>query len=199
MKLGFDIDEVICALCDVTVIWMKEEFNIDWAVEDFKEFDLTKSIYSEDPEYNEKVTKKLIETICDPEFQITAKPFEGAPAFMRRLRKEGHTIHFITCRDCGAENYSVKWLREYNIPFNSVHHLGNVECEKGMYGRSLNLDFFIDDVEAHLLSMYKYKKRWKKGLMLWTRPWNEDSLDTSKFIRAKKWADISRHLGIHKR
>lgn len=198
MKLGFDLDEVVIALCNKLVEYMKNEYNIEWSVEDFVKYDLTKSVYSKDPEYNEKITNGVIKTVCDPKFQITAKPFEGVPAIIRRLKKEGHTLHFVSCRKYGAESYTVKQLREHSIPFNSIHHLG-YGGDKGMVGRSLNLDFFIDDHEEHLISMYKYKKRWKKGLLLFDRPWNRDSVDASKFTRVKNWKEITRHLGIHKR
>lgn len=200
MRLGFDVDEVICALCDVTVAWMKEEYDIDWAVEDFREFAISKNVYTEDLKYNDEITEGLLKIIFDLDFQSTAEPTEGAPEFIRELKKRGHSIHYITCRKYGAEDVTAKWLRKYDIPFDSVHHLGaTLNVEKGMLGRSLNLDFYMDDLEKHLLSMYVHKKRWRKGLMLWTRPWNEYSLDTSKFARAEKWDDVIRHLGIHKR
>jgi uncharacterized HAD superfamily protein len=200
MRLGFDVDEVICALCDVMVEWMNNEYGIDWCAEDFKIFALDKNIYSEDLEFNDKITAGLLDLVFDLDFQSTAEPTEGAPEFIKELKKRGHSIHYITCRKHGAEDVTAKWLREHNIPFDSVHHLGaTLNVEKGMLGRALNLDFYMDDLEKHLLSMYVHKKRWRKGLMLWTRPWNEYSLDTSKFARADKWADVLRHLGIHKR
>ena len=200
MKLGFDLDEVIVALCDITVEWLKSEYGIDWAVEDFRIFALDKNMYSEDLEYNDKITKGLLEIVYDLDFQFSAEPAEGATKFIRELKRRGHSVHYITCRKYGAEDVTIKWLRKHNIPFDSVHHLGaTLNVEKGMLGRALNLDFYMDDLEKHLLSMYKHKKRWRKGLMLWTRPWNEQSLDTSKFTRANKWIDVIRHLGIHKR
>lgn len=198
MKLGFDLDEVVVALCDVLVEYMNEEFDLNWSLEDFKVYSLLENNYSDDEEHNGKIAKQIIEVVNDPEFQLTAKPYEGAPAFIRRLKKEGHSIHFITCRKLGAEKHSIKWLRKYKIPFDSLHHLG-YGAEKGKIGRALNLDFYIDDHEEHLESMYKYKKRWVKGLALMTKPWNADSYDASKFVRIHNWVELNRHLGIHKR
>lgn len=198
MKLGFDLDEVVVALCDVLVEHMNKEFDLNWSMEDFKVYSLLENNYSDDEEHNDKIATHIIEVVNDPEFQLTAKPYEGAPAFIRRLKKEGHSIHFITCRKLGVEKYSTKWLRKYKIPFDSLYHLG-YGAEKGKLGRALNLDFYIDDHEEHLISMYKYKKRWAKGLALMTRPWNVDSYDASKFVRINNWAELKRHLGIHKR
>ncbi len=198
MKLGFDLDEVVVALCDTLVEYMNDKFDLSWTIEDFKQFNLLDNEYSDDEERNNEIGNNLIEVVNDPEFQLTAKPYEGAPQFLRRMRKEGNSIHFITSRRIGKEAFTVKWLREHKIPFNSLQHIG-YGAEKGRFGRTLNLDFYIDDHEDQLESMYKYKKRWNKGLLLMDRPWNRGSIDASKFTRVKNWKEITRHLGIHKR
>ncbi len=198
MKLGFDLDEVVVNLCDILVKYMNDKFDLNWAVEDFEEYDLLKNKYSDDEEYSNKISNNLIEVVCDIEFQLTAKPCEGAPEFIRKMKKEGNSIHFITSRKTGKEDLSAKWLRKYKIPFDTLNHVG-FGAEKGRLGRALNLDFYIDDHEGHLESMYRYKKRWNKGLALMERPWNSDSIDGSKFIRIKNWKELTRHLGIHKR
>lgn len=198
MKLGFDLDEVVVALCDALTKYINDKFDLGWTVEDFKVFNLLHNKYSDDEEYNDKIAKDIIEVVSGIEFQLTAKPCEGATEFIRRMKKEGNSIHFITNRKYGKEDRSAKWLREYKIPFDSINHVG-FGAEKGRFGRILNLDFYIDDCEEHLESMYKYKKRWNKGLALMDRPWNRDSIDGSRFIRIKNWKELTRHLGIHKR
>jgi len=198
MKLGFDLDEVVVALCDALTKYMNDKFDLGWTVEDFKIFNLLHNKYSDDEEYNDKIAKDVIEVANDIEFQMTVKSYEGAPEFIRKLKKEGNSIHFITSRKYGEEDFTAKWLRKYKIPFDTLHHAG-LGAEKGRFGRILNLDFYIDDCEEHLKSMYRYKKRWKKGLALMDRPWNRDSIDGSRFIRIKNWKELTRHLGIHKR
>ena len=77
---------------------------------------------------------------------------------------------------------------------------GHLNTSKGRVGRSLNLDFFMDDCSWHLADMYRYKSRWRKGLGLFTQPWNKNEvIDITKYIRFDNWKDIIRHLGIHKR
>ena len=85
-----------------------------------------------------------------------------------------------------------------SIPFDSVDVLGPSE-PKGYYGRKNNLDMYVDDLQKHLQSMWTYKKRWKKGLILFDRPWNKENFDGSKFIRLNNWQAILRHVGIQKR
>jgi len=198
MKLGFDLDEVVVALCDVLLEHLNKEFDLNWTIDDFVVYDLLENNYHHDEEHNGNIAKRAIEVVSNIDIQITAKPYKEAPPFMRKLKKEGHSIHFITARKRGEENKTVNWLRKYKIPFDSVHHLG-YGGEKGPVGRMLNLDFYIDDHEKHLESMYKYKKRWAKGLALMTKPWNIDSYDSSKFVRINDWIELRRHLGIHKR
>lgn len=198
MRLGFDLDEVVVALCDVLLDQMNEEFDLNWTINNFTIYDLLKNTYHEDEEHNGKIAKRAIEIVSNIDLQITAKPYEEAPLFIRRLKKEGHTVHFITARKLGEEAKTADWLRKYKIPFDSIHHLG-YGGEKGRVGRALNLDFYIDDHEEHLESMYRYKKRWAKGLALMTKPWNIDSYDASKFTRINNWLELRRHLGIHKR
>jgi uncharacterized HAD superfamily protein len=199
MKLGFDLDEVIVALCDLLVDYINKEFGLQWTAEDFVEYDLLKNNYVEhDEEYNSQIAKTVLKKVRDIDFQIKAKPYAEAPMFIRTLKKEGHSVHFITARDITAPEKTAKWLRKYKIPFDTIHHVGWGQ-EKGPIGRALNLDFYVDDHEFHLESMYKYKKRWRKGLALMTRPWNKDSIDASKFVRINDFKDLKRHLGIHKR
>jgi len=198
MKLGFDLDEVVVNLIDILLKHIKEEHDLDWTRDNIVKYDLLENKFHTDEEVNNKIAKRAIEIVSDIDIQITAKPYEKAPSFLRRLKKEGHSIHFITARKSGEESKSVKWLRKYKIPFDTIRHVGYGR-EKGQFGRVLNLDFYIDDHEEHLESMYKYKKRWNKGLALMTRPWNIDSYDASKFVRINSWTELIRHLGIHKR
>jgi uncharacterized protein len=198
MKLGFDLDEVIVALCDVLLKYLNEEFDLSWTMDNFICHSLNRNVYHEDKDIDDKIKVRAIEIVNDPDIQLSAKPCKGAPSFIRKLRKEGHSIHIITARQIGTEENTMKWLRKYKIPFNSIHHVG-INGEKGFLGRVLNLDFYVDDNEKHLESMYRYKKRWAKGLVLMTRPWNVDSYDASRFVRVDNWKALRRHLGIHKR
>ena len=198
MKLGFDLDEVVVNLIDVLLKYIKEEFDLDWAIDNFVKYDMLKNEFHKDMDENNKIAYRAIDIVSDINVQLTAKPYEEAPPFIRKLKKEGHSIHFITARKSGEENKTISWLRKYKIPFNSVNHVG-YGGDKGKFGRILNLDFYIDDHEEHLESMYRYKKRWRKGLVLMTRPWNASSYDASRFVRVNNWVELSRHLGIHKR
>ena len=198
MKLGFDLDEVIVNICDEIAKYLRNTYNFEWDTGTYSFYDLSNINFSEDYSLNAKIVADLVEKVNDHKFQATAKPFKGASEGIKKLKRAGHIIHYVSARNMGEEYEVAKWLRKYSIPFDSINNVGR-QREKGVFGRILNLDFYMDDLEENLESMLKYKKRWRKGLALFTRPWNEDSIDASKFIRLDDWTQVSRHLGIHKR
>ena len=198
MKLGFDVDDVVADLTSALIKYIYNTYNITLSDEELRRYSVLDNIFTSDKEVNEKIVIDLAQKSKDSKFQSTIKPYKDAVECIKKLRRSGHTLHYISSRNIGAEYETAKWFRKHHIPFDSIHSVG-LEQEKGMLGRALNLDFYIDDLEEHLESMMKYKKRWRKGLALFTRKWNKDSIDASKFIRLDNWTQISRHLGIHKR
>jgi len=201
MRLGFDIDEVICDLINPLADYINTKYNIKWSKYDFTCYCLMDSKFVEDTELNHKIIEDSITTICDPDFQALASPFEDSVKSLRQYKRIGHTIHLITSRFSDKKQIA-NWLRKYKIPFTTIHtNLGchnNVDA-KGKIGKLLQLDMYVDDLEDNLLSMWKYKKRWTKGLLLFDRPWNKEAHDESKFTRVYSWSDIDRCLGIHNR
>jgi uncharacterized HAD superfamily protein len=129
---------------------------------------------------------------------LAAPVDEEGKQVIRLLKRGGHSIHFITSRSKKFKELTIQWLRNNKILFDSINFVGH-NGEKGVVARSLNLDFFLDDLEKSLESLYKYKKRWRKGLCLLDKPWNADYIDGSRFIRMKNWQAVYRHLGIHNR
>lgn len=199
MKLGFDIDDVICDLVTPLSAYIKEKYaNVDWANTPYVRFD--NCACSEDPEENDVIARDIMTTARDPEFQASLLPFDDAVMAIKRYKKLGHSIHFITARLCSKEQIAV-WLRANKLPFDSIHTDpgDGKKHEKGKLGRVLNLDMYVDDLEENLLSMWRYKKRWRKGLLLFDRLWNQGPYDASKFTRVHNWGEIDRHLGVQNR
>ena len=198
MKLGFDMDGIVANMSEIMVASMNEQFGLNHSPEIFVYHDLFKNSYVGDEEIDKEIAEFLhTGVIRNKEAVLSIPPYEEAAAAIRKLSRQ-HTIHFITARGPSQLKICIKWLRKNNIPFNSVHTVGKEP--KGMTGRSLNLDFYIDDEVRHLETMYKYKNRWRKGLALFTRPWNKDAaFDGSKFLRVDDWNFITRHLGVQNR
>jgi len=206
MKLGFDIDGIVANMGLAMVEHINNVFNLNHTMDVFVNHQIFNNTYVDDLEENEKIAVSIYEDIIRNEDTLSVlKQHEDAVEAVRKLYKHGHSIHFITARAKDQHSATVSWLRKNLIPFNTVHSVGkngrggNI-VGKGQQARALNLDFFIDDDPVNLPDFYRYKKRWRKGVALFTRPWNaNESIDESRFLRFDKWIEVIRHLGINKR
>ena len=207
MKLGFDIDGITCDMGNALLEFMNTKYNLNHNINIFKNHGIHENKYVDDPELNEQIALDMRESIIEnSEAIVDLETIEEAVVALRKFSKSGHTIHHITSRPDNQYDATVDWLRKNSIPFDSLHVMGisgpqgAKHMSKGRLGRSLNLDFYMDDCPWHLDDMYRYKNRWRKGLGLFTQPWNiEEPFDASRYIRFDDWNEVIRHLGIHKR
>jgi len=206
MKLGFDIDGIVADMAKAMVEYINKEFSLDYTPEIFKKHNVFDNKYVDDPEENEKVAMAMLKGVIEnPEAIVSIEVYEDSKEAIKKLVRSGHSIHFITARAQSARESTIEWFRINKIPFDTIHVVGKNGrkgnlVSKGQTARILNLDFFIDDFIDHLGDMFKYKNRWRKGVGLFTRPWNiNEPFDASRFIRFNDWNEIIRHLGIHKR
>ena len=200
MELGFDIDGVVNDLVSHLIGYVDSSFGIKLGKETFKGYWLEKSTYVDDEKLNNEIIESMLKVVCDIDFQVKAKPYKDAVKALKLLKKSGHSLHFITSRNVGkdAENKTAEWFKHNGIKFDSLNHCG-INGSKGVLGKNLNLEFYLDDHEMNLTSMYEYKRKWRKGLCLFTQVWNKGHIDGSRFIRLNNWEEVLRHLGVHKR
>lgn len=74
-------------------------------------------------------------------------PFTNSPQIIRRLKKEGHEIFFITARltnipNCNVEELTKRTFDKYEIPYDNL--VVNVK-DKLEYSLNNNIDLFIED------------------------------------------------------
>lgn len=206
MKLGFDVDGIVANMPKVMVEHINDKFGLDYTENVFVCHNIFDNTYVEDQEENEKIAMSMLdEVIADKDTLLSVPVYEDAVEALRKLSKSGHSLHYITSRPKEQIKVTVDWFRLNQVPFDSIDAVGKNGKKgnlvgKGQTARTLNLDFYIDDCTDHLDDMYRYKNRWRKGVALYTRPWNvNDLLDPSRFIRFHNWKEIIRHIGIHKR
>lgn len=198
MRLGFDLDEVVVNLTRGFETHLELNYGIVWPEACFVYYDFVKCVFSQDADLDRRITEDMLVLANDPDFQSQAEPIEGAREALQKLKRVGHKIYFVTCRPKQNQPATFRWLRQNDIPFDGLKVIGH-DGIKGRFGMYYHLDMFVDDLEKHLLSMWRYKKRWRKGLLLLTRPWNYKSIDASKFKRVENWQEILRHVGIQNR
>jgi uncharacterized HAD superfamily protein len=197
MRLGFDIDEVVCDLFGPLMETIEEEYGVTISKDQIKSYDL-RNEYSGDKELDLEIAGRLMYLATDTGFLMGCKPYEDAAKVLKELRHGGHQLHYISSRPANSVTDNKRWLRWYNIPFDSVTCMGHGTA-KGKIAKRYSLDFFIDDYVPNLESMLKYKDRWRKGLLLMDRPWNQGPFDATKITRVYNWKEVQRHLGIHNR
>ena len=198
MRFGFDLDEVVVDLTPEFESYLAANYGIDWPAECFINFEFEKCGFVNDEELNNKIVKDMVEIANDADFQFNADPVEGAREVLQKFKRIGHKLYFISSRPKRNQPKTFKWLRQNDIPFDKLIIVGRND-PKGPYGLKFKLDMYVDDLEKHLESMWIYKKRWRKGLILLDRPWNSAYYDGSRFIKLKNWQDILRHVGIQNR
>lgn len=198
MNLGFDLDEVISHTATMSINHVNDIFECNLDINVFNEYWFDKNKYSDDPEIQKAAVECLEWTINDEKMMMSIEPVEDSIRVLNLFRKMGHKIFILTKRPDILKESTVKWLQQNRIPYDKLA-LTNGEG-KDFWARRWKLDCFVDDLEENLYSMYNGKMRWRKGLMLMTRPWNENSyIDSSKFIRVNNWNDILQQIQIGNR
>jgi uncharacterized HAD superfamily protein len=197
MRLGFDLDDVVFDTAKVVEDFVANNYGIEWSPECslVGYFNLPACVFHNDEDLDRRIKEDLQEMFDAGAFVDTSELIEDAHNVLHKFKRSGHSLHFISSRPKQFQPATYKFLRMNRIPFDTIDLLGKSE-PKGFLGRKYNLDMFVDDVQDNLASMYQYKKKWRKGLLLLDRPWNSDYIDGSKFIRMKNWKEILRHVGV---
>ena len=105
-----------------------------------------------------------------------AKPYDGAVDFVKELKKQGHTIAITTNQIRGLEKYTIKWLQQYHIPYDSLHYSKDKSLIKG--------DLLIDDCIDNLLSCKD-----QEFVACFSQPWNQEwtGLRFNDYEQALSW------------
>lgn len=198
MNLGFDLDEVIGQTAQMAMDHMNEKFQCSFTTDILESFYFDENVYSEDPDEQKAAVETLLNAVFDVEMMATVKPFPNAAKVLQKLKHQGHKIFIITKRHAEHADMTARWLRKHNIPYDKlvVTHLQ----DKGVFAKRFQLDFFLDDLEENLYEMYYAQARWRKGLFLMTRPWNDGKyIDTSKITRLNNWSEVFKAISIGNR
>ena len=198
MNIGLDLDEVICQTAQMAIDHLNIMFDCNYGIEIFKSFNFKDNIFSDDEEIQKDAVECLIWAVYDKYMMNTVKPYPSVIKAIKLFKRAGHKIYIITKRPKEFKEMTEVWLHKYNIRYDEL--VMTDQLSKADFANKFKLDCFVDDLEENLYDMYKARKRWTKGLILITRPWNIDNyIDASKFIRVNNWDDISRIITVGNR
>jgi len=198
MNLGFDLDEIIAQTAQMALDHLNDVFECEYEFEALRSFQFSENSFSNKKIEQDAAVECLIWAVSDEKMMYRVKPYEEAVKTLTLLKHEGHKIFIVTKRPNSMKDMTAEWLRKNKIPFDKLIHTDHEP--KGKHILKYNLDCFVDDLESNLLDLYKSQARWKKGLLLLTRPWNEnDYIDRSKFVRVNNWVDVMKHIDIRNR
>ncbi len=198
MNIGFDLDEVIGKTAHMAVNHLNVVFDTNYTIDVFKNFYFHENVFSDDEAEQKAIVETLEWAVFDAKMMDSVQPYEDAVKVINDLKHQGHKIYIITKRHKELTASTIRWLKRHKIKHTKLICTGLKE--KGYFASQLRLDCFVDDLEENLLDMHKAQTRWRKGLLLMTRPWNEGHyIDTSKMSRANNWIDIRKYLSLGNR
>lgn len=177
MRIGFDIDNVICNTTECVVNYINERLpEVNLKMEDLHFYWVEKNIPKEYQWIGEVA-------FSDSKMWKNVKLIEGAAEVIEKLYKEGHSIYFVTATT--AENFRKKLsFLQRSFPFLSEHYIKRHSIsikEKQL----LDLDVLVDDYQENLMGKRTYTS------LCYDYPWNrgvKDNGDT--FRRVYNWSQI---------
>ena len=189
MNIGLDLDEVIVDISSQLVKLINKTYGTSHTMEVFQDYNFFVNDYLGTPEGNLDVANSLVKWVNDPEFIARLDPFPCAMDVVNSFIEEGHTVHFITARREHLHESTRQWLLDHDIPHNSLYVIGMDTC-KGMIGKTLALDLYVDDYHENVIPMLK---KTKAKVFLVNRPWNKIYAN-KKVTRINKLGEIGRYV-----
>ena len=154
MIINVDVDGVIRDFMSATIDVYKKHYDKDCKVthDDITEYFFNKTLPLITGDYHtfyKKYPKEIFED---------AKPYSGELCSLDFLKSEGNTINIVTKQPKGLEKYTLNWLEQWKVPYDSL-----------MFAQDKNLiigDILVDDYIGNL-------KNYKVGFPICLkRPWN---------------------------
>jgi uncharacterized HAD superfamily protein len=168
MNIGLDLDEVCCALMASALSSLRNDYGVELTLEDFENYNFYECSYTENKYHNRNIAEYLDAITRDTSFLLSAKPFVGVKKTLSELKSRGHSIHIVTARTQGEENNTKAWLKKHKLKVDSVTHISRGQS-KGLIGKELSLDIFVDDYVPNIESMLEHSPGTQNFLL--AKPW----------------------------
>jgi 5'(3')-deoxyribonucleotidase len=174
VRLGVDVDGVVCDHVAGLVPWIQHRYGIRLVKEQVVDWDLDFGPST--------LVKALREAYTDPDFVDSLPVVRGAEASIARLRVN-QTILFVTTRPRSIESETKNWLRRHF----GIASLLIVPGSKD----DIPTDILVDDYPANIIG---FARRKRLGI-LFNQPWNRrvdlGSVNAGA-VRVRNWIEVER-------
>jgi uncharacterized HAD superfamily protein len=188
MRIGVDLDEVLCEFLRGLIEFHNLEFGSDLVFDDFFSFEFDKVWGGS---FDDMILK--IKKYHESDYFLNAAVVPGAINAIKNLSQE-HDLFVITARWNSVKSETLSWLdKHFNELFKDVYFvnrwsIGGEELSKGDICDNLNIDLFIDDYAPYAIDSLRGSRR----VILFNRPWNKNVVLPENIIRVNSWDECLR-------
>ena len=169
-NLGFDLDCVVVDCLDGLKDAIYKEFGVYTSDSTYKPYAFYAMAFTGNEVLDSEIAKFIVKRVRDEDFYVNLEPTKGSIQGLKYLKSLGHDLFFISSRPFQHTNVSEQWLNDHGIGDSVVFHTH----EKAPIVKSLSLDYYVDDVTKHLMSIYNSCYVPPLGLVVFDAPWNRD-------------------------
>ena len=193
MRIGIDLDEVLCEFVRGLIDFHNAEFGTSFVYDDFFSFNFWEVWGGS---FDDMLLK--IKKYHESNYFLNVGVVPGAVDAVRCL-SENHDLFVITARWDSVKSETLSWLNKYfNGLFEDVFFINHwsqdkVNGSKGDVCDRLNLDLFIDDYAPYAVDCLRKKSDGSfRKVILFNRPWNRDVSVPEGVVRVDSWSECLR-------
>lgn len=180
MRIGVDLDGVVCDYQNFLVSYINERLRKNLKIKDWTDWNFTNSGLT---------SQEFVQLVKHHQVAGMFAYLPEIPGALEGLEElaQDNSIHIITSRHGNARRDSLSWLTSREVKYDTISFTDN----KGKIGRLLDLDYMIEDSPKYAAQM---KDEWITPI-LYNQPWNASFKEGPVVKRVDDWEGV---LGVIK-
>lgn len=158
MKIGIDVDGVLRNIAGKIIELYNSEYNANIQYNEIKDYKMEDIVGMNTDEFMMKYFFELGHEVFEKS-NVIGNPTES----LINLKNNGHDIHIITHQFKGLEAYTIRWLINNEIPYDSI----TFSEDKSI----VNVDLFVDDKVENLQRVQFFGNAIS---LCFDQPWNKN-------------------------
>lgn len=191
LKIGIDIDNVISDSYTQYLARYNQQYRTEIRLEEVIDFYYLDNLEQAN---GQRVVGYIDQLVYDEVFQANIPPYIPAQAVVKKWRKKGYSITYITSRPKEVKKATLRWLEKHGFWQDGdglflFDKNGGYESDityKKDTAQKEQLDLFIEDSKEIALIMHI-------PVLLLDKPWNKGKLP-KHVKRVKNWIDIEKFV-----